>query len=231
MSSIPFQDVRILWNNFLKVFHIYVMFWLITFFGKESVNEIIDHTKTFRSMETSRWSIGERQRSCPPNYEHSTSEEDAPTTPTPPTTPPILDDDDHLSMVHAAIVNGTIPTTTGIAHPNARASHRNSSNLFSQPLLLSNSFRRVRSWSKTRSRRRKDANESAPSRPTSTPSASAAVASHQTATDGQTIKKSSSLGELKTLCRKLQRHFTTTGAKIVCAIVFFLLWISSTSAV
>lgn len=133
-------------------------------------------------MEKNYW-WGGRQGSCPPNFEQSTSEEDAPSTPTPPETPPILNDD----LQPFATVSGVDPTTS-----------KTSSNVFSQP--LSCSFRRVRSWSKKRSGHQEDNNKTKSPRPMSADTVQQPT--------GQTMKKSTSLVELKTLYRKFQRQFT-----------------------
>lgn len=153
------------------------------------------HTKSV-SMRKSPWRIGDRQGSCPPSYEQSTSDEDVPSTPTPPETPPILNDD-HSPL--AAVVS-----VATIDLEQSSTTNKTSSNVFSRP--LSSSFRRVRSWSKKRSGQQKDSRKTLPPRPIS---AEAVPQSSE-----QTIKKSTSLVELKTLCRKLQRHFTATGACI-----------------
>lgn len=150
-------------------------------------------------MRRGRWRIGERQGSCPPlKHEQSASDEDSLSTPTPPETPPILNDD--------------LQPNVAIDPDATSSTNKASSNVFAHP--LSCSIRRVRSWSKKRSAHQKDT--SSKTRPTRPISAEAVA---QPA--GQPIKKSTSLVELKTLCRKLQRHFTTTGLfGVYCKMIY-----------
>lgn len=159
-----------------------------------------------------RFFLGGRHGS-PPSYEHSTSEEEAgpvsPTTspmPTPPIVSVVTDDNADLRVT----LEATVDTADLVRRPSATSAK--SSNRFTHPMSL-RSFRRVRTWTRRRSGSHQKENASR---------SLAFIADDiesPPAEEEKTMKKSSSLVELKSFYRRLHRQFTTPGGNRILALV------------